>query len=291
MRLRLILILGLIALGAGWALTRPQPVSEDIFAGLTADPVNGSYVFAAAGCGSCHAAADGPADLMTGGKEFQSDFGTFAAPNISSDPVHGIGSWSDLELASAIMAGVGRDGSHLYPAFPYTAYAKAAPQDIYDLIAHLRNLPADDTPSAPHRLGFPFNQRITLGPWKVLNADKDWVLATSDPTLERGRYLVEALGHCAECHTPRDALGGLQRENWMAGAPNPSGQGRIPNITPAVLTWSEADIIAYLESGFTPEFDVVGGSMAAVVRNTALLTDDDRAAIAAYLKAIPPVAN
>ena len=291
MRFRLILILGLVALSAGWALTRPQPVSSDIFDGLTADAANGAYVFAAAGCGSCHAAADGPADLMTGGKEFQSDFGTFVAPNISSNPEHGIGGWTDLELASAIMNGVGRDGAHLYPAFPYTAYAKATPQDIYDLIAHLRTLPAADTPSAPHQLGFPFNQRVALGLWKALNADDAWVLDTSDPQLERGRYLVEALGHCAECHTPRDALGGLQRENWMAGAPNPSGEGRIPNITPAELLWSEADIIAYLQSGFTPAFDVAGGSMAAVIRNSSQLTDDDRAAIAAYLKAIPPVAN
>ena len=291
MRFRLILILGLVALGTGWALTRPQPVSPDIFDGLTADAEHGAYVFAAAGCGSCHAAADGPDDLMTGGKEFQSDFGTFVAPNISTDPDHGIGGWSDLELASAIMSGVGRDGAHLYPAFPYTAYAKAAPQDIYDLIAYLRTLPADDAPSAPHHLGFPFNQRIALGPWKALNADDAWVLETSDPQLERGRYLVEALGHCAECHSPRDALGGLQRENWMAGAPNPSGEGRIPNITPAELLWSEDDIIAYLQSGFTPAFDVAGGSMAAVIRNTSQLTDDDRAAIAAYLKAIPPVAN
>jgi mono/diheme cytochrome c family protein len=234
---------------------------------------------------------DGPADLLAGGKRFVSDFGSFAAPNISSNVEHGVGGWSDLELASAIMTGVGRDGSHLYPAFPYTAYNKAEVQDIVDLIAHLRTLPASERPSDPHDLAFPFNLRITLGPWKALFVSNDWVLSEAPtPQLERGRYLVESLGHCTECHTPRNALGGLQRSQWMAGAPNPSGDGRIPNITDGALRWSEGEIAEYLKSGFTPDFDTAGGTMAAVVRNTAKLSDEDRAAIAAYLKAIPAIA-
>jgi mono/diheme cytochrome c family protein len=106
---------------------------------------------------------------------------------------------------------------------------------------------------------------------------------------EQGRYLVEVLGHCAECHTPRNRLGGLQRARWLAGAPNPSGKGNIPNITPAALDWSVGDIAEYLSSGFTPEFDTAGGSMAEVIENTARLTDADRLAIAAYLKRVPAV--
>lgn len=228
---------------------------------------------------------------MSGGTRFVTDKGVFVAPNISNHPEQGVGGWSDLALASAIMTGVGRDGSHLYPAFPYTTYSKAEPQDVVDLIAYMRTLPASDQPSAPHELGFPYNQRIALGGWKMLYLDDAWVL-TEVPSapLERGRYLVEALGHCAECHTPRDALGGLRKDSWMGGAPNPSGEGRIPNITTAVLRWSEGDIAEYLKSGFTPDFDTAGGSMSAVVRNTAQLSDADRAAIAAYLKAIPAVA-
>jgi mono/diheme cytochrome c family protein len=109
------------------------------------------------------------------------------------------------------------------------------------------------------------------------------------PELEAGRYLAEALAHCGECHTPRNAMGGLDRSRWLAGAPNPSGEGRIPNITPAALDWSAADIAEYLKSGFTPEFDTAGGSMAAVVAGTSRLSDADRAAIAAYVKAVPPV--
>jgi mono/diheme cytochrome c family protein len=285
-------LLAIAGLAVGWFVTRPKPLPEGALAGLTGDAQNGALVFAAAGCASCHVANDGPADLLSGGKRFASDFGSFIAPNISSDPEHGIGSWTDLELASAIIKGVGRDGSHLYPTLPYAAYNKANTQDVVDLIAHLRTLPASARPNAPHELGFPFNQRITLGPWKALFVGTDWVLADAPtPELERGRYLVEALGHCTECHTSRNLLDGLHTARWMGGAPNPSGDGRIPNITRAVLGWSEGEIAEYLKSGFTPDFDSVGGSMAAVVRNTAKLSNADRAAIAAYLKAIPAVAN
>ena len=289
--LRFLAVLIILGGAAGWFLTRPQPVDAALFAGLTPDPVNGAYVFAAAGCASCHGTAEGPDDLMAGGKRFASDFGTFVAPNISSDTTHGVGGWSDLDLASSIMRGVGQDGAHLYPAFPYTAYTKARPQDVADLIAYMRTLPASDRASEPHELAFPYTIRAGIGLWKALYLDQDWVITTTDPQLERGRYLVEALGHCAECHTPRDALGGLVQAQLMGGAPNPSGDGRIPNITPAALDWSAEEIAIYLESGFTPEFDVAGGTMAEVIANTAKLTEDDRMAIAAYLKALPPVTD
>jgi len=187
-------------------------------------------------------------------------------------------------------AGVSREGAHYYPAFPFTSYIKAAPQDIVDLHAFLATLPASDVASKPHDVGFPFNVRRLLGGWKMLFLSDEWMLVNA-PTdrLERGRYLVEALGHCGECHTPRNELGGWDRSRWLGGAPNPSGKGNIPNITPGGLDWSEGDIAEYLKSGFTPEFDVAGGEMAEVVQNTAHLTDDDRAAIAAYLKAVPAV--
>lgn len=287
----LAVVLGVVG-AAGFALTRPQPLPDNSLAGITADPARGAIVFAAAGCASCHRAPDMDDGPLAGGRAFASDFGTFYAPNISSDPVHGIGDWTDVQLASAIQRGVTPDGAHYYPAFPYTAYAKATTQDIADLIAHLRTLPADATPNRPHDVGFPFNIRRSVGAWKWLYSNDDWVLA-GDLTAEqdRGRYLAEALGHCAECHTPRNALGGLDRDRWLAGAPNPSGDGRIPNITPAALNWSAQDIAIYLESGFTPDFDTAGGTMADVVLNTAKLSDADRAAIAAYLKAVAPVPN
>ncbi len=288
--LRWIVILLLFGFVVGWLITRAQPLPADALDRLTGDSARGQNIFAAAGCASCHTAPDDASGLLSGGQVFATAFGSFVAPNISPNPDQGIGNWTDLELASAIVNGTSPQGSHYYPAFPYSAYNKAEMQDVVDLIAHLRSLPASDVPSQPHDVGFPFNIRRSIGGWKLLFTRKDWVLqdaATSQ--LSRGRYLVEALGHCAECHTARNVLGGLQRDLWMAGAPNPSGEGRIPNITPAGLLWSEDEIASYLKSGFTPDFDTAGGEMAAVIRNTSQLSDDDLAAIAAYLKAIPGI--
>ena len=276
-----------------WVVTRPDPLPDDAFAGLTPDVAHGEQVFWAAGCASCHAAenAEGEAKLvLSGGMAFASPFGTFYAPNISSDPDHGIGSWSMQDLGNAMMRGVSPSGQHLYPAFPYVSYAKAETQDIADLYAFLQTVPADATPSRPHDMPFPFNIRRAMGGWKFLFFDTDWVL-TGDLTPEetRGRYLVEALGHCGECHTPRNALGAMDRTRWLAGGPTPDGKGKFPNITPAALDWSKADIIEYLTSGFTPDYDSAGGHMALVVQNTAKLPETDRAAIVAYLMKVPPV--
>ncbi|WP_299302876.1 cytochrome c [uncultured Litoreibacter sp.] len=282
--------LGLVGLGAFWFVTMPQSVSDGELTGLTADAAAGQQVFTAAGCASCHAAPKAEAGaklVLAGGQTFPSPFGTFTAPNISQDPDHGIGDWSASDLASAVIKGTSPDGQHYFPAFPYASYAKMTPQDAVNLYAYMQTLPADATPSQPHDIGFPFNIRRTLGGWKMLFVSESWVLDTDDPQLQRGRYLVEALGHCAECHTPRNALGGLQKDNWMQGAPDPSGKGRIPGVTPAILGWSQADIAEYLNSGFTPEFDTAGGHMVEVVENTAQLTQEDREAIAAYLMALP----
>jgi mono/diheme cytochrome c family protein len=154
----------------------------------------------------------------------------------------------------------------------------------------MRTLPPSDSESQPHEIPFPFNIRRAVGGWKLLFLQDDWVVAAGLTDQQvRGRYLVEALGHCGECHTPRNGLGGLRTDAWLSGAPDPAGDGWNPNVTPAGLQWSEAEIVAMLQSGFTPDFDVVGGEMAEVVTNTSRLTDDDRQAIAAYLKAVPPV--
>ena len=287
-------LLAVVALGAaalGWWLTAPAGLPDDAFAGLYGDAARGEPVFIAAGCASCHiapGASEEGAPVLAGGQRFASDFGTFLAPNISPHPDAGIGGWDLGAFANAVQAGVSPDGEHYYPAFPYTAYARMTPQDVADLWAYIQTLPASDTPSVPHEIGFPFSIRRSVGGWKMLYADTDWVLETGgDAQLERGRYLVEALAHCGECHTPRTALGGLDRARWMAGAPNPSGTGTIPALTPDKLSWSALDIAYYLETGFTPEFDSVGGHMAAVVRNFSQLTPEDRQAVAAYVKALP----
>ena len=129
-------------------------------------------------------------------------------------------------------------------------------------------------------------RRLSLGGWKLLFGGTDWVQPAETEQLERGRYLVEALAHCGECHTPRNALGALDTSQWMAGAPNPSGEGRIPGLRAGQLSWSETDIAYYLETGFTPDFDSAGGQMAKVIAGLQRLSPEDRDAIAAYLKAL-----
>ena len=172
---------------------------------------------------------------------------------------------------------------------PFVAYAKMAPQDVVDLKAFMDTLPASDVASLPHEVGFPFNIRRSLGGWKFLFAVTGLCAAAGDltPEVDRGRYIAESMAHCGECHTPRNLLGGLDRASWLGGAATPDGKGKVPNITPAVLDWSDEDIFAYLTTGFTPEFDVVGGHMAHVVENMAHLPEADVRAVVAYLKAVP----
>ena len=293
--LMLLVVAGLIGLAIFWFVTQPKPLGAEALAGTTSDVEAGKYAFYAAGCSSCHAAPDAEGEeklKLAGGKRFVSDFGTFIAPNISPDPEHGIGGWSDLELVNAVVKGVTPGGSHYFPAFPYTSYGRAEVADVANIAAFLRTLPPVTQSAAPHEVGFPFNIRRSLGGWKFLFLDDGWQIEgdlTEQQT--RGRYLAEALGHCGECHTPRNFLGATDGSRWLGGAKNPSGKGRIPNITPAVLKWSEADMAEYLKSGFTPEFNSSGGEMVDVIANTSQLTDEDRAAIAAYLKVVPGVAD
>jgi mono/diheme cytochrome c family protein len=235
--------------------------------------------------------ASGAAELiLSGGQKFASPFGTFIAPNISPDPENGIGGWSLMQFACAIRDGISPKGQHYFPALPYNAYNKMTGQDVADLKAYMDALPPSAEPSLPHEVGFPFNIRRSIGGWKLLFENRDWHLASVDtPELERGRYIVEALSHCTECHTPRNALGGLDRSRWFAGAEIPGAKGRTPNITPAKLTWSADEIFAYLTTGFTPEFDSVGGHMGHVVDNMARLPESDVRAVVAYLKALPAI--
>jgi mono/diheme cytochrome c family protein len=278
-------------------VTAPERQKPSYWAGLgEPDLANGETLFWAGGCASCHAAPDATGDgllTLSGGQALPSPFGTFHMPNISPDPEHGIGAWTLAEFGDAMTRGTGRNGEHLYPSFPYASYARMGAKDIGDLFAYLKVLPASSNDAPGHDLPFPFNIRMSLGGWKFLYFDKGLPrveLANADAELTRGQYLVEGPGHCGECHTPRNALGGFLADQWLAGGPNPEGEGRIPDITPgseSIGSWAAADIASYLETGFTPEFDSAGGSMVKVQQNMAHLTTEDREAIAAYLKAIP----
>jgi mono/diheme cytochrome c family protein len=268
-------LVGVAVLGGAvfYLVTAPNPLPESHWANLGAPDVkNGEMVFWAGGCVSCHAApsAEGDAKLtLSGGLALKSPFGTFHVPNISSDEQAGIGNWTLAQFGNAMKRGVAPNGSHLYPSFPYASYTRMTDKDVNDLYAYMKTLPKSSNVAPPHELP---------------------LLQNADDKVKRGQYLVEGLGHCGECHTPRDALGGLKPDLWLAGAPNPEGQGTIPNITPgskAIGEWSEADIANYLETGFTPDFDSAGGSMTEVQQNVAHLPKADLEAIAAYLKAVP----
>ncbi|WP_421983606.1 c-type cytochrome [Roseibium sp.] len=296
-------VLAVIAAGAAWVMSAPTRMSEQEASALKAgDPASGELVFWAGGCASCHAAPDAKGDdllKLGGGLRLETPFGVFVSPNISSSEADGIGAWSLADFANAMTHGTSPDGRNYYPAFPYTSYARMSDTDIGNLYAFLKTLPAVDGAAASHELGFPFNIRRGLGLWKRLFLDPSPVIAAPVPAdgvdmalWERGRYLVEGPGHCGECHTPRDFAGGLVLPAWLGGAPAPTGEGRIPDITPVegkFGSWSAADIAYYLESGFTPEYDSVGGEMVKVQENMARLPASDREAIAAYLKAVPPV--
>lgn len=290
---RFTLIALALAVGGGLLLTRPAPLPTGYASGHVPDAVAGARIFDAGGCASCHTKPNAEATelpALSGGKAFPSDFGTFHAPNISPHPTAGIGNWTQDEFARAVTLGVSPEGQHYYPAFPYGAYQHMKPGDVANLFAYIQSLPASDVPNIPHDVGFPFNIRRGLGLWKLAFVHDNYVMAEAEtPVLERGRYLAEGLAHCGECHTPRNAVGGLNTSRWMAGTPNPSGKGTIPNITPAKLEWSEADLIEYFTTGFTPDYDSAGGEMVEVIENLSKLPAEDRAAIAAYVLALTPV--
>ena len=289
-------VLGIVGAGAFSVVTAPDPLPASHWTDLgSPDLKNGEQVFWAGGCASCHAAPGAKDDerlVLSGGGALHSPFGTFHSPNISPDETAGIGGWTLAEFGNAVKRGVGRQGEHLYPAFPYASYARMSDKDINDLWGFMQTLPKSANVAPEHDLPFPFNIRQALGGWKFLYlTDAPRVeLANADDKLKRGQYLAEGPGHCGECHTPRNALGGFLEGQWLAGAANPEGEGRVPDITPgskSIGSWSESDIAGYLETGFTPEYDSVGGTMVEVQKNMAKLTPEDRAAIAAYLKAIP----
>lgn len=299
-RVLLVLVgLGVIAAAVAWFLTAPTEIEAEQLPAHTPDVENGARMFAMGGCVSCHAAPGAKDDerlLLGGGLKLVTEFGTFVAPNISPDPQAGIGNWSTVDFVNALINGVSPDGEHYYPAFPYTSYARMRIADVIDLKGYIDTLPPVNRPNEPHELGFPFTVRRGLGFWKLLYVDSAPVLQPEQmtPELGLGRYLVEGPGHCAECHTPRDLLGGLDKGRWFAGAPNPDGPGTIPNITPhetGIGSWSADEIAYYLKTGFRPDFDTAGGAMVAVIKNTEQLSDEDRMAIALYLKALAPLAK
>jgi mono/diheme cytochrome c family protein len=288
-----LVVAALIGLGAFWFLTIPVTVPASALAPHKSDTANGRMMFFAGGCASCHATPDQKDNLrLGGGLPLKSPFGTFHVPNISPDPIDGIGRWSEADFVTAMVKGTSPDGRHYYPAFPYTSYQKMTQADVRDLFAFIKTLAPVQGRVRDHDLPFPFNIRRTLGGWKLLYLDGRAFApdASKDADWNRGAYLVNGPGHCAECHSPRNALGGLIESQRFAGGPDPSGSGWVPNINQhGLANWSVEDIARLLETGENRDSDTVGGEMGKVVANTAQLTERDRNAMAVYLKSLPAV--
>lgn len=277
-------------------LTSPQMTSaglEPIPAGQP-DLANGRTLFHAGGCASCHA-TPGQDDKtrLGGGLALHSPFGTFYAPNISPHPRDGIGGWTPAQFLRAMRGGVSPDGRHYYPSFPYTSYQRMTPADVRDLFAFMQTLPPMEGRARGHDLPFPFNIRRGLGLWKLAFLDGRMFEpdAAKSASWNRGAYLVEGPGHCAECHSPRNVLGAIPSGRRFSGGPNPESKGWVPNITPdetGLKDWSKGDVVEVLTSGLTPTGDSVGSNMASVVRNVSQIPEADRAAMADYLLSLPP---
>jgi mono/diheme cytochrome c family protein len=281
------------AFGVYWWLTSPRTLVIVAAAATAPNLANGQIIFNAGGCSACHAVPNQPDRLrLGGGLAIPSPFGTFYAPNISPDPADGIGRWNEADFVNAVTRGISPEGTNYFPAFPYTSYAHVKVQDVHDLFAYLKTLAQVPGKVRDHDVPFPFNIRRNVGIWKLLFMDDKPFMA--DPahsvSWNRGAYLVNGFGHCAECHSPRNFLGGIIAAQRFAGGPDPDGEGWVPNITRKGLgDWNDKDIAYFLETGQTPDGDSAGGSMVRVIRNTSQLRAEDRAAIAEYIVSLPPV--
>jgi mono/diheme cytochrome c family protein len=255
----------------------------------------GAYLANAADCVACHTDSAHSGRPYAGGRALATPFGTFYSPNITPDPETGIGRWSDEQFLHALRDGVRPDGANYFPVFPYPSFTKITDADARAIKAYLFSLPAVRQANRPHDVSFPFSWRFLQNGWKLLffSPGPFQPAPERSEAYNRGAYLVTALAHCGECHTPRNWLGAMERDRFLAGNPDGPDGKAVPNITPdrktGIGNWSEDDIIGVLTDGHTPDFDRVGGAMAEVVKSTSRLTDDDRRAIALYLQSIPAI--
>ena len=251
----------------------------------------GAYLAAAGDCQGCHTDLKGNGPAFAGGRALETQFGNFYAPNITFDKTAGIGTWSEADFLRAMRKGKGAHGEFLYPVFPYTSFTGMTDQDISDIYAFLRAQPTQSQPTKANAVKFPFGMRPLLGFWRLMFFRSGPMEPVTGQTAEwnRGRYLAETVAHCGECHTPRNALGGIDNGRAYAGDPHGPG-GKTPNLTPGgpVGKWTVDDLAELLDSGMTPDGDYTGGEMATVVNGTAKLTAADRKAIAVYVKSLKP---
>jgi len=254
----------------------------------------GAYLANAAGCETCHTDKEHGGRRYAGGRALTTPFGIYYSPNITPDPETGIGRWTDAQFLTALHEGVAPDGANYFPVFPYPSFTGITDDDALAIKAYLFSLPPVRQTNRRHDASFPFSSRFLVSVWKLLYFEPGTFQPRPDRSAEynRGDYLVTALAHCGECHTPRNWLGAMEEGAFLSGTRSGPDGKKVPNITPDTTTgigkWSEDDIVNLLKDGQTPDFDFVGGAMHEIVDDTARLTDADRRAIAVFLKSVPP---
>jgi mono/diheme cytochrome c family protein len=278
------------------ALAEPVPA---IAQPSPAELARGKYVFGATGGCGCHTEPGKGKPVNAGGRRIDAPFGTVFSTNITPDRETGIGTWTDEQLVAGIRLGRRPNGERILPVHPFMAFNGMAEGDLKALVAYLRTLPAVKRQNQPKQITVPLFETVLLPAWLAAFAARETPPPTA-PTagLARGEYLVKAIGHCGECHTPRTTTQALDSSRFLAGNPKGPEDSKVPNITPdpqTGLTWSVAEIAEYLGTGNKPDGDTAGSLMGQVIEGTAAgykdMTLADRTAIAQYLKSIPPVRN
>jgi mono/diheme cytochrome c family protein len=255
----------------------------------------GEYVFRISGCNHCHTAENGA--QLAGGRALETAFGIFYTPNITAHKTAGIGAWSAQDFERALHQGVSTDGSDYYPAFPYTSYTHIVSEDVRAMHAYILSLPASDQPNRDHELAWFLRWRIAATAWKWLffEAGEFQQVPASSAQLNRGAYIAEAMGHCGECHTPRNLFGALQAELAYAGTAEGPEDELVPNITPhkgtGIGNWERDELREFLKFGELPDGEYTAGAMDPVIEGLRHLTPQDRDALTDYLRALPPIEN
>ena len=276
---------------------KPSAISDYSASIESASIEKGEYLARVGNCATCHTVKGGKS--YAGGVAFHTPFGALYSTNITPDEATGIGRWTFADFYRSMKQGVRPDGSHLYPAFPYTNFAKMRDDDIASLYLYLRTLKPINAVAPPNQLSFPYNLRPLLRVWKLLFHDSSPYLPDTSQTAiwNRGAYLVEGPGHCGACHTPRNPLGAERGSLALTGGSymdtvKRGGYRRwsAPNLTPdttGLAGWSEDDIVSYLKQGISDRAVVHGPMREVVMNSTRYLKDADLYAMATYLKSLP----
>lgn len=272
------------------------PVAAETTGSIERLRERGEYVLRASGCVACHTDAEGGGQFLAGGRALETPFGTFYSPNITFDREHGIGAWQAKDFFRALSHGVAPDGASYYPVFPYTSYTRMRREDMFALWTYLGSVPASARKNTPHDLAWHMRFRIVNRIWKLLFFEPGVFRPdeSRSETRNHGAYLVQAMAHCGECHTPRTRFGALDEDLAYAGARDgPEGES-TPNITPDEKTgigeWDRSELADYLSEGMRPDGDFAGGLMAEVIDDgLKYLNREDLDAIAEFIMTLPPI--